>query len=71
MPDCVAIVSSWRDQLHEDNKSLVGNRGYRKYPKGAGPHPEIDEATQNRGPLRRQVGVANQHATAALKYQRL
>lgn len=41
--DRAAIVASLRDQLKRGDKSLVGNRGYRKYLKGKGPHFEIDE----------------------------
>ena len=41
--DREAIVASLRDQLKKGDKSLVGNRGYRKYLKGDGPHFEIDE----------------------------
>lgn len=41
--DREAIVASLRDQLKQGDKSLVGNRGYRKYLKGKGPHFEIDE----------------------------
>jgi hypothetical protein len=33
-----------REQLKQGDKSLVGNRGYRKYLKGQGLHFEIDEA---------------------------
>jgi hypothetical protein len=39
-----AIVAALREQLKQGDKSLVGNRGYRKYLKGQGVHFEIDEA---------------------------
>ena len=42
--DRAAIVAALREQLKQGDKSLVGNRGYRKYLKGQGPHFEIDEA---------------------------
>lgn len=42
--DREAIVGALREQLKQGDKSLVGNRGYRKYLKGKGPHFEIDEA---------------------------
>jgi hypothetical protein len=42
--DREAIVSSLREKLSEGDKSLVGNRGYRKFLKTrAGGHFEIDE----------------------------
>jgi Transposase DDE domain len=43
--DRVAIVAKLREQLHRGDKSLVGNKGYRRYLTGAGPdHFQIDEA---------------------------
>ncbi len=42
--DREAIVAALREQLKQGEKSLVGNRGYRKYLKGKGHHFEIDEA---------------------------
>jgi hypothetical protein len=42
--DRAAIVAALREQLKQGDKSLVGNRGYRKYLKGQGPHFQIDEA---------------------------
>ena len=42
--DRAAIVAALRVQLKQGDKSLVGNRGYRKYLKGQGPHFQIDEA---------------------------
>ena len=43
--DREAIVASLREQLRRGDKSLVGNKGYRRYLGGGGPgHFEIDEA---------------------------
>jgi hypothetical protein len=43
--DRAAIVAKLREQLRSGDKSLVGNKGYRRYLTGAGPdHFEIDEA---------------------------
>jgi transposase len=42
--DRAAIVAALREQLKQGDKSLVGNRGYRRYLKGKGAHFEIDEA---------------------------
>jgi hypothetical protein len=42
--DREAIVEALREQLKQGNKSLVGNRGYRKYLKAEGQHFAIDEA---------------------------
>jgi transposase len=42
--DRAAIVAALRDQLKQGAKSLVGNRGYRKYLRTKGAHFEIDEA---------------------------
>ena len=42
--DRIAIVESLRDKLHDGDKSLVGNNGYRKYLKSGGEeHFTIDE----------------------------
>ncbi len=42
--DRVAIIESLRDKLHDGDKSLVGNNGYRKYLKSAGQaHFTVDE----------------------------
>jgi transposase len=40
--DREAIVAALEDQLRRGEKSLVGNRGYRKYLRSAGRHWEID-----------------------------
>lgn len=43
--DRQAIVTALREQLHSGDKSLIGNRGYRRYVKCEGEtHFEIDEA---------------------------
>lgn len=42
--DREAIVAALREQLRQGDKSLVGNRGYRKYLKTKGAHFQIDEA---------------------------
>jgi hypothetical protein len=41
--DRQAIVDALRDQLRKGDKSLVGNKGYRRYLKSAGERFEIDE----------------------------
>jgi hypothetical protein len=40
--DREAILASLEDQLKRGDKSLVGNKGYRKYIKSEGPHWSID-----------------------------
>jgi hypothetical protein len=42
--DREAIVASLQEQLKHGDKSLVGNKGYRKYLSSEGPHFTIDEA---------------------------
>jgi hypothetical protein len=43
--DREAIVAALRERLHSGDKSLVGNKGYRRYLSGRGPdHFQIDEA---------------------------
>jgi len=42
--DREAIVASLREQLRHGDKSLVGNKGYRKYLSSKGPRFTIDEA---------------------------
>lgn len=42
--DREAIIAALRDKLKQGDKSLVGNKGYRKYLKSAGAAFEIDEA---------------------------
>ena len=42
--DREAIVDALRDQLKQGDKSLIGNKGYRKYVKAQGHRFEIDEA---------------------------
>ena len=43
--DREAIVAALREQLRSGDKSLVGNKGYRRYLAGSGPdHFQVDEA---------------------------
>lgn len=42
--DRQAILAHLADQLKQGDKSLVGNKGYRKYLKTDGPHFAVDEA---------------------------
>ncbi len=42
--DREAIVGALRDQMKQGDKSLIGNKGYRKYVKAQGHRFEIDEA---------------------------
>ena len=42
--DREAIVAALREQLHSGDKSLVGNKGYRRYLGGGPDHFRIDEA---------------------------
>ena len=42
--DREAIVAALREQLRSGDKSLVGNKGYRRYLSGGPPHFRIDEA---------------------------
>jgi transposase len=42
--DREAIVAALREQLKQGDKSLVGNRGYRRYLRTNGAHFQIDEA---------------------------
>jgi hypothetical protein len=43
--DREAIVAALREQLHSGDKSLIGNKGYRRYLSGSdSPHFRIDEA---------------------------
>lgn len=42
--DREAILGHLRDQLKHGDKSLVGNKGYRKYLKADGPHFAVDDA---------------------------
>jgi hypothetical protein len=46
--DREAIVASLQEQLKHGDKSLVGNKGYRKYLSREGPHFTIDEAKVKR-----------------------
>ena len=61
--DREAIVAALREQLRKGDKSLVGNKGYRRYLGGGGPdHFQVDEAKiAEDAALRRQVGAPHQH----------
>ena len=61
--DREAIVAALREQLRKGDKSLVGNKGYRRYLGGGGPdHFQVDEAKIAKdAALRRQVGAPHQH----------
>jgi len=54
-------VAKLEEQLHQGAKSLVGNKGFRKYLRATGDAlPSTGEGRRG-GPLRRQVGAADQH----------
>ena len=60
--DREAIVSALREQVKQNAKSMVGNKGYRKYLRDGGKKFAIDEAKvkrDSRFAVRRQVGLAN------------
>ena len=61
--DREAIVAALREQLRSGDKSLVGNKGYRRYLTGGGPdHFQVDEAKiAEDAALRRQMGAPHQH----------
>ena len=56
-------MASLREKLRAGEKSLVGNKGYRRYLccDGAGSLPDRRGEDRGGGPLRRQVGAADQH----------
>ena len=61
--DREAIVASLREHLRSGAKSLVGNRGYRRYLSTSGSRqlPGRRGQDRRRRPLRRQVGTPHQH----------
>ena len=61
--DREAIVAHLREQLKQGDKSLVGNKGYRRYLKLEGQgHFAIDEdRIDGGGAIRRYLGAANKH----------
>ncbi|HMB02402.1 MAG TPA: IS1634 family transposase, partial [Isosphaeraceae bacterium] len=75
--DRAAIVAALREQLRRGDKSLVGNKGYRRYLGGGGPdHFRIDEAkvaedarSDGKGVLR--TNTALESADVALQYKQL
>jgi transposase len=74
--DREAIVASLRRQLKQGDKSLVGNKGYRRFLKGSGCRFEIDEekiAYEERfdGKWVLRTNTDLDSATVALKYKQL
>jgi hypothetical protein len=75
--DRAAIVDALREQLRSGDKSLVGNRGYRRYLKGGGSgHFEIDEAriaeeARDDGKWVLRTNTDLDSAAVALQYKRL
>jgi hypothetical protein len=75
--DREAIVAALREQLRRGDKSLVGNKGYRRYLSGNGsPHFEIDEAklvedARYDGKWVLRTNTALDSAEVALQYKRL
>ena len=75
--DREAIVAALREQLHNGDKALVGNKGYRRYLGGGGPdHFRIDEAKlaedaryDGKWVLRTNTGLDS--ADVALQYKQL
>jgi hypothetical protein len=64
--DREAIVAALRDQLKRGDKSLIGNKGYRKFVKSVGGRRfEIDEQKIQDSPIRRDLGVADRHLPGA------
>ena len=71
-----AIVTALRQQLKQGDKSLVGNKGYRRFLKGSGARFEIDEekiAYEERfdGKWVLRTNTDLDTATVALKYKQL
>jgi hypothetical protein len=75
--DREAIVAALREQLHSGDKSLVGNKGYRRYLGGGGPdHFRIDEAkvaedARYDGKWVLRTNTALDSADVALQYKQL
>ena len=62
--DREAVVASLRDALGKGDKSLVGNKGYRKYLRAGGKQFAVDEdKSQGGSALRRQVGADDEHGS--------
>jgi transposase len=72
-----AIVAALREQLRSGDKSLVGNKGYRRYLAGGGPgHFQVDEAkiaedARDDGKWVLRTNTALDSAEVALQYKRL
>jgi transposase len=75
--DREAIVVALREQLRSGDKSLVGNKGYRRYLTGGGPHHfQVDEAkiaedARYDGKWVLRTNTALDSAEVALQYKRL
>src|SRR5512143_2669065 len=75
--DREAIVAALREQLHSGDKSLVGNKGYRRYLNGSGSHHfRIDEAkvaedARDDGKWVLRTNTDLDAAEVALQYKRL
>ena len=75
--DREAIVTALREQLRNGDKSLVGNKGYRRYLAGCGPdHFQVDEAkitedARYDGKWVLRTNTALDSAEEALPYKRL
>src|SRR5512143_2162065 len=75
--DREAIVAALREQLRSGDKSLVGNKGYRRYLSGGGPeHFRIDEAkvaedARNDGKWVLRTNTDLDSAEVALQYKQL
>jgi len=75
--DRVAIIESLRDKLHNGDKSLAGNNGYRKYLKSAGQahftvnEEKIEDDTRFDGTWVLRTNTKLPAAEVALKYKQL
>lgn len=75
--DRTAIIESLRDKLHDGDKSLVGNNGYRKYLKSGGSahftvdEEKIDEEKRFDGTWVLRTNTNLPAAEVALKYKQL
>ena len=75
--DRIAIIESLRDKLHDGDKSLVGNNGYRKYLKSGGEEhftvdeDKIDAEKRFDGTWVLRTNTSLSAAEVALKYKQL
>jgi len=69
--DRAAITESLRKQLKQGAKSLVGNKGYRRYLKTAARQRLRDRRGEARagGPVRRAMGVAHEHGRSSRNHR--